>query len=111
MSLASNTKNPPNTSLVSAKGPSVTITLPFFHRSVLDRKSTRLNSSHLGISYAVFCLKKKIKIKQTRKQIDLNMHTYLPNVTRTIVSNIENRTSKRSQLITTDRSKLTTNAT
>src|SRR5256885_16950698 len=29
-----------------------------------DRKSTRLNSSHLVISYAVFCLKKK-KIKQT----------------------------------------------
>src|SRR5205814_6185479 len=27
--------------------------------SDLDRKSTRLNSSHLGISYAVFCLKKK----------------------------------------------------
>src|ERR1035438_3643967 len=26
--------------------------------TVLDRKSTRLNSSHLGISYAVFCLKK-----------------------------------------------------
>src|SRR5262245_63724661 len=26
-----------------------------------DRKSTRLNSSHLGISYAVFCLKKKMK--------------------------------------------------
>src|SRR5262245_65044479 len=29
-----------------------------FHQ---DRKSTRLNSSHLGISYAVFCLKKKNK--------------------------------------------------
>src|SRR5262245_64668749 len=28
-------------------------------RLVQDRKSTRLNSSHLGISYAVFCLKKK----------------------------------------------------
>src|SRR5471030_2707277 len=28
---------------------------------VTDRKSTRLNSSHLGISYAVFCLKKKKK--------------------------------------------------
>src|SRR5258705_2910626 len=28
-----------------------------------DRKSTRLNSSHLGISYAVFCLKKKKKSK------------------------------------------------
>src|SRR5438477_6720680 len=27
----------------------------------LDRKSTRLNSSHMSISYAVFCLKKKIK--------------------------------------------------
>src|SRR3712207_7193136 len=27
-----------------------------------DRKSTRLNSSHANISYAVFCLKKKIKI-------------------------------------------------
>src|SRR5205814_489115 len=26
---------------------------------IADRKSTRLNSSHLGISYAVFCLKKK----------------------------------------------------
>src|SRR5262245_64770148 len=29
-----------------------------------DRKSTRLNSSHLGISYAVFCLKKKRKQKK-----------------------------------------------
>src|ERR1039458_5595230 len=27
-----------------------------------DRKSTRLNSSHLGISYAVFCLKKKKRL-------------------------------------------------
>src|SRR5207253_11143428 len=31
--------------------------------SFLDRKSTRLNSSHVAISYAVFCLKKK-KIQQ-----------------------------------------------
>src|SRR2546426_3466354 len=30
-----------------------------------DRKSTRLNSSHLVISYAVFCLKKKKKTKTT----------------------------------------------
>src|ERR1039458_10534424 len=29
-----------------------------------DRKSTRLNSSHLGISYAVFCLKKKKDTKE-----------------------------------------------
>src|SRR3712207_8456944 len=36
----------------------------FFHARNLigqDRKSTRLNSSHANISYAVFCLKKKIK--------------------------------------------------
>src|SRR5205807_9290263 len=32
--------------------------------NVLDRKSTRLNSSHLVISYAVFCLKKKKKKKK-----------------------------------------------
>src|ERR1022692_2229698 len=32
--------------------------------SGIDRKSTRLNSSHLVISYAVFCLKKKKKKKQ-----------------------------------------------
>src|SRR5438132_3153317 len=31
-----------------------------------DRKSTRLNSSHTVISYAVFCLKKKKKIKRQR---------------------------------------------
>src|SRR3712207_7616294 len=29
------------------------------HRGLVDRKSTRLNSSHANISYAVFCLKKK----------------------------------------------------
>src|SRR5437899_6556859 len=32
-----------------------------------DRKSTRLNSSHLGISYAVFCLKKKTRHTTLRK--------------------------------------------
>src|SRR5437868_10559729 len=32
-----------------------------------DRKSTRLNSSHVSISYAVFCLKKKKKKKKKRK--------------------------------------------
>src|SRR5438477_13217406 len=33
-----------------------------------DRKSTRLNSSHMSISYAVFCLKKKKKKKKKRKK-------------------------------------------
>src|SRR5947199_7317190 len=45
-----------------------------------DRKSTRLNSSHLGISYAVFCLKKKTGIKhrthdQTHRQGDIHNTT------------------------------------
>src|SRR5256885_3218987 len=35
-----------------------------------DRKSTRLNSSHLVISYAVFCLKKKKKIAHVRSMTD-----------------------------------------
>src|SRR2546430_5887304 len=34
------------------------VILPFYSR-ILDRKSTRLNSSHSQISYAVFCLKKQ----------------------------------------------------
>src|SRR4051812_49838120 len=33
-----------------------------------DRKSTRLNSSHMSISYAVFCLKKKKKKKETHNE-------------------------------------------
>src|SRR5256885_11282787 len=42
---------------------------PSAEREVSDRKSTRLNSSHLVISYAVFCLKKKQHLRvadQTR---------------------------------------------
>src|SRR2546427_8769921 len=35
----------------------------------LDRKSTRLNSSHSQISYAVFCLKKKKKMKRRELQL------------------------------------------
>src|SRR5690349_23853146 len=35
-------------------------------RSARDRKSTRLNSSHVEISYAVFCLKKKKKKKHEK---------------------------------------------
>src|SRR5258707_5205915 len=38
-----------------------------------DRKSTRLNSSHANISYAVFCLKKKKKKKYETKVINKQM--------------------------------------
>src|SRR5437868_12685168 len=37
------------------------VLLPFNFARYIDRKSTRLNSSHVSISYAVFCLKKKNK--------------------------------------------------
>src|SRR5690625_6833762 len=36
--------------------------------ALLDRKSTRLNSSHVAISYAVFCLKKKKQLHQTPRK-------------------------------------------
>src|SRR5258707_9476828 len=39
-----------------------------------DRKSTRLNSSHANISYAVFCLKKK----RWRGKHEINRHRYWP---------------------------------
>src|ERR1039457_6132101 len=40
----------------------------------LDRKSTRLNSSHLVISYAVFCLKKKNKIRKETREKERDRH-------------------------------------
>src|SRR5256885_8786075 len=40
--------------------------IPFIRNDAVDRKSTRLNSSHLVISYAVFCLKKKRCISKAR---------------------------------------------
>src|SRR5437868_13007474 len=42
-----------------------------------DRKSTRLNSSHVSISYAVFCLKKKKKKKKKHQQYPLSNKTPL----------------------------------
>src|SRR5688572_30971856 len=45
---------------------------------LVDRKSTRLNSSHSQISYAVFCLKKKKKSKK-RKTYNSTDHTNINN--------------------------------
>src|SRR5258707_4475561 len=41
----------------------------------IDRKSTRLNSSHANISYAVFCLKKKEDMRATRDSADVMILT------------------------------------
>src|SRR5690625_6707289 len=47
---------PPGVSDAALRG---RVCLPVQSRPCRDRKSTRLNSSHVAISYAVFCLKKK----------------------------------------------------
>src|SRR5437870_9105938 len=45
-------------------------------QGILDRKSTRLNSSHVAISYAVFCLKKKKKKKNDNIINKLNITNF-----------------------------------
>src|SRR5437868_12482156 len=56
------------TSLYGANGQS-SVLADRFITTWLDRKSTRLNSSHVSISYAVFCLKKKKKNKKDNSNI------------------------------------------
>src|SRR2546426_5965837 len=55
------TNSPFYVGLVSALGSLGVLLLTIYAGVDRDRKSTRLNSSHLVISYAVFCLKKKKK--------------------------------------------------
>src|SRR5699024_12262098 len=68
-------RSPVNSGLLPKRNPNSTTCLWLFSVSPLrkqpqtrDRKSTRLNSSHVSISYAVFCLKKKKKRHQTRRK-------------------------------------------
>src|SRR5256885_12236090 len=53
-----------NTGILSVSDDERYVTLLLAEIDTRDRKSTRLNSSHLVISYAVFCLKKKKNTKQ-----------------------------------------------
>src|SRR5258708_18330774 len=55
-----------------------------------DRKSTRLNSSHQIISYAVFCLKKRIFTRSTPR-LSLACKTDYWSLTGTVLSNAERR--------------------
>src|SRR2546430_6661379 len=61
--VVNDTKLPKNVAILGQTGNANALefwtTVPFY--GVIDRKSTRLNSSHSQISYAVFCLKKKNK--------------------------------------------------
>src|SRR3712207_8623442 len=47
-------------------------------RVAADRKSTRLNSSHANISYAVFCLKKKKRNDHTTAELRAHLYVVLP---------------------------------
>src|SRR3712207_7428255 len=49
---------------------------PPAHARVVDRKSTRLNSSHANISYAVFCLKKKNTTTHQTPMPSSDCHSY-----------------------------------
>src|SRR3712207_7714106 len=64
---------PPDRELLRASGDA----LPLRRVVGVDRKSTRLNSSHANISYAVFCLKKKKKNNLFHSQL-LFSHTIPP---------------------------------
>src|SRR5438445_6394230 len=49
-----------------------------WHEGRTDRKSTRLNSSHANISYAVFCLKKKNnKLTRTGARLDIHESNHI----------------------------------
>src|SRR5207249_7483610 len=63
----------PKTNSISARAVDLLTPLGRGQRGLIDRKSTRLNSSHVSISYAVFCLKKK-KQKKTRKKVQFTLY-------------------------------------
>src|SRR5438034_1558955 len=58
---------------IDPDGRTVSVETGVSWKDVEDRKSTRLNSSHTVISYAVFCLKKKKKKKKKIKNNKMNM--------------------------------------
>src|SRR5699024_12055412 len=68
--LGSTTKTNPRSSETTIRQKRVRTDSSLDTHSDSDRKSTRLNSSHVSISYAVFCLKKK---KKKKNKIDKRM--------------------------------------
>src|SRR5438067_2893112 len=73
---------PPRRTSTLTLPPSPSVTMTSACPSQIDRKSTRLNSSHVSISYAVFCLKKKKKKKNKMN----SHHRSKDNHTRTMSS-------------------------
>src|SRR2546426_7549081 len=75
-SSASPTLRTPITSIPSSYCNPVRFPCGITQRRKPDRKSTRLNSSHLVISYAVFCLKKKKEAHLSERR---DQHTHIRN--------------------------------
>src|SRR5258708_21305439 len=73
-------------SAVGAQGLMQVMTTVHTDKYEKDRKSTRLNSSHQIISYAVFCLKKKKKKKKYVNRCEFCVSTYMNNHACTIQS-------------------------
>src|SRR6266542_4293156 len=63
-----------------------------------DRKSTRLNSSHGSISYAVFCLKKKKSIRVERVFYKNDREEMLPSRTLHLISNVRIKNDTGSEI-------------
>src|SRR5439155_3342084 len=63
--------------LSTGLGFSSSTTLKEARENVEDRKSTRLNSSHVAISYAVFCLKKKKKLQENLKSMSIKTNRFI----------------------------------
>src|SRR5437773_9616634 len=68
-------------SLRPPRGRGLSLSLDGRHHRLLDRKSTRLNSSHITISYAVFCLKKKNTLINNPITRDAHTYPYMPVIT------------------------------
>src|SRR5699024_11998673 len=61
---------PIGVAMMKARGHRQALRILPWGRGCLDRKSTRLNSSHVSISYAVFCLKKKKRRRKRKRRAE-----------------------------------------
>src|SRR2546422_6229724 len=87
---------PSRTGITFAPSCSIQKTLGRWRATSSDRKSTRLNSSHGYISYAVFCLKKKKKIIRNVQRItEITQSRHIKNISiqRNVIDSWEMQTS------------------
>src|SRR5204862_8296904 len=84
--------------------PLMTKKLPAKHAKVTDRKSTRLNSSHVEISYAVFCLKKKRAHSRNHHNYTIGLNDFYRQAQgRLLIINISIKKPKKLRYVTNNR--------